>query len=64
MYLQFRKAKFDLMEFSTNNSKIELVCGKCHGVICWWHISTEQIPLLDQDRTKVRSLIIPTKKIR
>ena len=35
------KINFDAIEFSTNNSRIETVCGKCHGVICWWPISTE-----------------------
>ena len=47
------KPNFDAIEFSTNNSRIELVCGKCHSVIYWWHISTEQIPVLDEHRTKV-----------
>jgi hypothetical protein len=52
---------FEAIEFSTNNSRMELVCGKCHGVICWWHISTEQIQPLDELRTKEKSLTIPTR---
>lgn len=36
------KTSFDAIEFSTNNSRIALICGKCHGVVCWWPISTEQ----------------------
>ena len=55
------KPNFDAIEFGTNNSRIELVCGKCHGIICWWHISTERIALLDEHRIKEKSLTIPTK---
>jgi hypothetical protein len=55
------KPNFDATEFSTNNSRIQLVCGKCHGVICWWPISTDQIIALDESRTKEKSLTIPTR---
>ncbi len=42
------KTSFDAIEFRTNSLGIELLCTKCHGIICWWHISTEQIvPLND-----------------
>lgn len=34
------KANFDAIEFITNNLRIEIVCGKCLGVIGWWPIST------------------------
>lgn len=34
---------FKAIEFNTNNSRMEIVCGNCHGVICWWPINTEQI---------------------
>jgi hypothetical protein len=36
------KPNFDSIEFHTTSSRIEIVCGKCHGVICWWPISIEQ----------------------
>jgi hypothetical protein len=55
------KTNFEAIEFSTNNSRMELVCGKCHGVICWWHLSTEQIEPFDELRTKEKSLTIPTR---
>jgi len=45
--------KDDAIEFCTNNSRIEIVCGKCHGMIYWWPISTEQVALLDEHRTKI-----------
>jgi hypothetical protein len=54
------KPNFDAIEFSPNNSRIELVCGKCHGVICWWPISTEQTAPSAARGTK-KSLEIPTK---
>ena len=54
------KINFDAIEFSTNNSRIEIVCGKCHGVICWWPISTEQVAPFGEYRTKEKSLAIPT----
>jgi hypothetical protein len=54
------KPNFDAIEFSTNNARIELVCGKCHGVICWWPISTEQTASLAAHGTK-KSSTIPTK---
>jgi hypothetical protein len=45
----------------TNNSRIEIVCGKCYGVICWWPINTEQaLAPFDEQRTKEKSLVIPT----
>lgn len=37
------KPNFDAIEFSANSSKIVIVCGKCHGMICWWPIGPEQI---------------------
>jgi hypothetical protein len=37
------KPSFDAIEFITKNSRIEIVCSECLGVICWWPISTEQI---------------------
>ena len=37
------KPSFDAIEFRTNSSRMEIVCSKCHGMICWWPISTEQI---------------------
>jgi len=56
------KTNFDAIQFSTSNSRIEIVCGKCHGVICWWPISTEQIvPPLDEHKTKEKTLAIPTR---
>jgi hypothetical protein len=54
------KPNFDAIEFSTNNSRIEVVCGKCRGVILWWPISTEQIAPIVAQGTK-KSLAIPTK---
>jgi hypothetical protein len=54
------KPSFEAIEFSTNNSKIELVCGKCHGVICWWPINTVQPASLAAYGTK-KSSAIPTK---
>ena len=53
------KPNFDAIEFSTNNSRIELVCGKCHGVICWWPISTEQIAPFSGHG--IKSLEIPAR---
>jgi len=53
------KTNFDVIEFNTNSSRIEIVCGKCHGVICWWPISTEQIVPLAARGTK-KFLAIPT----
>jgi hypothetical protein len=29
------KPSFEGIEFITNCSRLELVCSKCHGVICW-----------------------------
>lgn len=55
------KSNFDAIEFSTNSLRIELLCGKCHSMICWWSISTEQIVALDEHSTKVRSLVVPTR---
>ena len=49
-----------LIEFSTNKSRIELFCGKCHGVICWWPIRTEQNRVDSAHETK-KSLAIPTR---
>lgn len=48
------KTSFDTLEFSTNNSRIALVCVKCRGVICWWPISTEQAaPSDERDSPKI-----------
>ena len=56
------KPNFDAIEFSANSSKIVIVCGKCHGMICWWSISTEQIATpLDEHRTKEKSLANPIR---
>ena len=52
------KPSFDAIEFSTNNSRIELVCSKCHAVICWWPISTEQIMSTAARGTKKSSKLI------
>jgi hypothetical protein len=52
---------FDAIEFSTNSSRIQLICGKCHRMICWWPISTEHIMLPDERRPKEKSLAIPTR---
>lgn len=51
------KPNFDVIEFSTNNSRIELACGKCHGVICWWSISTIQTFSLAAHAAKKSSAI-------
>jgi hypothetical protein len=56
------KTNYDAIEFSTNNSRIQLVCGICQGVICWWPISTEQIVPLAARGTK-KSLAIPQLQI-
>ena len=56
------KPNFDQIEFSLNNSRIEIVCGKCHGTICWWPISTEQIVPVAARGTK-KSSAIPTRTI-
>ena len=56
------KPNFDAIEFSANSSKIVIVCGKCHSMICWWPISTEQIaPPLDEHRKKEKSLANPIR---
>lgn len=53
---------FDAIEFGTKSTRIELFCGKCHGMICWWPISTEQVvPPLERHRTKDKSLASPTR---
>lgn len=54
------KTNFDAIEFSTNNSRIEILCGKCHGVICWWPISIQHIVLPGERVTKEKSQAIPT----
>ncbi len=37
---------YTAIEFHTFNLRIEIVCGKCLSIICWWPINTEQgIPL-------------------
>ena len=56
------KPNFDAIEFSANSSKIVIVCGKCHGMTCWWPINTEEIaPPLDEHRTKEKSLANPIR---
>jgi hypothetical protein len=52
------KPSFDAIEFSTNNSKMKLVCGNCRGVICWWPINAEQIATLES-KTKEKLLTVP-----
>ena len=51
------KTNFDSIEFHTTSSKLEIVCGKCHGVICWWPISTEQVVPMAVRVTKKSSAI-------
>ena len=53
------KTNFDSIEFSTNNSRIALVCGKCRGMICWWPISIEQVAPSGEHRAIEKSLAIP-----
>jgi hypothetical protein len=53
------KPNFDEIEFGADSSKMEIVCGKCHRVICWWPISTERTALFAAHGTK-KSLEIPT----
>ena len=53
------KMNFDAIEFSTNSSRIALVCGECQGVICWWPISTEQFVPVVARGTEEKSLAIP-----
>ena len=48
---------FESIEFNTTNSRIEIVCGKCHGAICWWPISTEQIVPVAAGRIKKLSAV-------
>lgn len=55
------KTNFDTIEFGTNPSRIEIVCSKCHGVICWWPISTEQVALSDEQRTNDESVTMPAR---
>jgi hypothetical protein len=53
---------FDEIEFNANNSKMKIVCGSCHSVICWWPISTEPIVSIAAYGTK-KSLAIPTATV-
>lgn len=46
------KMRFDAIEFGTKSSRIEIICGKCRGIICWWLINTEQFVPLASHRTK------------
>jgi hypothetical protein len=57
------KTNFDAIEFNTNNLRMEIVCGKCHGTICWWPISTEQVVSIAAQATKEKSLAIPTATV-
>ena len=52
------KTNFESIEFNTTNSRIEIVCGKCHGTIYWWPISTEQIVPVAARGTKKSSAIL------
>jgi hypothetical protein len=51
------KTCFDAIEFGTNSSRIELLCGKCNGLICWWPISTEQVFPMAARGTKKSSAV-------
>ena len=56
------RPNFDLIEFSTNSSRIEILCGKCHCVICWWPISIVQVMALDKQRIKEeKSVVVHTR---
>ena len=57
------KTNFDAIEFSTNNSRIQIICGICHGMVCWWSISTDQIVSTAAAGTKKSSAILTRKKI-
>jgi hypothetical protein len=48
------KPNFDAIVFNTNYSRMEIVCGKCRGVICWWPLNIEQIATLDESKNKVK----------
>ena len=50
---------FDAIKFNTNNSRIEIVCGKCYNVICCCPINTEQVLVPFGEQQK--SLVIPTQ---
>jgi hypothetical protein len=54
------KPNFDETEFGANSSRIEIACSRCHAVICWWPISTEQTAPLAAHGSK-KSSAIPTK---
>ncbi|MGH9974289.1 MAG: hypothetical protein ACRD8Z_00420 [Nitrososphaeraceae archaeon] len=56
------KPSFEAIEFNSNNSRMEIVCGKCHGTICWRSINTDQISTPDENKTKEKSLTVPTRK--
>jgi hypothetical protein len=56
----FGKPNFEAIEFNTNNSRMEIVCGACHSIICWWPISTEQVVPISDHRTQ-KSLAIPAR---
>jgi len=56
------KPNFDAIEFITNTSRIEIVCGKCHDVICWWSISTEQTVPMAARGTKKSSAVLAESK--
>ncbi len=55
------KPNFDAIEFNTNNSRMEILCGNCSSVICWWPINTEQIATLGESKNKVKPLTVPTR---
>ena len=52
------KMCFDAIEFGTKSSRIEIICGKCRGIICWWLINTEQFMPLASCTTKKLSPIV------
>jgi hypothetical protein len=52
------KPNFNSIEFIVKNSKIEIICGKCLGTICWWPISTEQVVPVVARGTKKSSAAI------
>jgi hypothetical protein len=34
---------FDLIEFKINDSRIDLQCIECNGLMGWWHRHSEKI---------------------
>jgi hypothetical protein len=50
-------SNFRSVKFAINGSRIELECTICHGMICWWPISTEQTASLAAHGIKKSSAI-------